>query len=392
MRSEGLPLTELPGPRRFFTRVSNAVDDGRNVILVIPRFALSSTLAEEIRTGIHSARCVNASLREATLRRCDGSIPEAAALAAEFIEPLDYSGHHNRWQAYLNHPESGGKSIMVAAWDADLAEDISYWLRLVHGSSLDPESRPVFVFLVRDSDVDIDALAKEHAPHLSVFWWWDVIGMLDSELCADLALTGERITPLRRAMLAESIGWEIQLAPRCAKMWGAYDAPSLLIKALRENAGGPEFKPNPEELRALKDGMKTDIPPVPLREAWNDGHINAWEGKLLPSVRHAEFEHIAERRFWGAQARILMPYLESQRQRFAERFEKLASPGDVREVSGESGLLELGRMLYAHHRRRVDFGSTDEEILKILVLARNKIAHHKSLGDDLYAAVSDICG
>lgn len=390
MRTEGWPLAHLPGPRRLFARINDAVDHGSNVIVVVPRFATSSGLAEDVRTGICTSRCVHASLNRTELDRCSGSIPAAAALAAEFIDPLDSSDHHNRWQSYLNHPESAGKAVLVTGWDTDLHEDISYWLRLVHGSSLEPESRPSFVFLVRDTDADIEALAKEHAQNLTIFWWWDVIGLLDSELCADLAITGESITPLRRAMLAEAIGWELHLADTCAGMWGVSDAPSLLVKALREHADGPVFTPSPEELRALNTVGRTNSPPATLREAWNAGNVNAWQGQLLPSVRHHDFEKIAERRFWGAQARILMPYLERERQRFAERFKKLASAKDVEEVSGESGLLELGRMLHAHFRKRVDFGAADEEHLKILVLARNKIAHHESLGDDLYTAMSEV--
>ena len=134
-----------------------------------------------------------------------------------------------------------------------------------------------------------------------------------------------------------------------------------------------------------------DRPPHALRPAWNEGNINAWEGQILVSTQYADFAHIIDRRFWSAQARILMPYFERQRQRTARRFEKLASERDVSEVSGDSGLLELGRMLHAHYRRRVDFGADDESLLKMLVSARNKIAHHESLGDDLYAAIAEIC-
>jgi hypothetical protein len=47
-------------------------------------------------------------------------------------------------------------------------------------------------------------------------------------------------------------------------------------------------------------------------------------------------------------------------------------------------------MLYAHRSRRVDFGTKDETLLQLLVLARNKIAHHESLSDGLYAAIAEI--
>ena len=116
MPSEEWQLAELPGPRRFFARISQAVDTGRNVIVVLPRSALSSTLAGEIREGIQRARCVHAYLSDATLEHCSGSIPEAAARTLDFINTLDDSQHHNRWLSYLNHPESGGKTVLIARW------------------------------------------------------------------------------------------------------------------------------------------------------------------------------------------------------------------------------------------------------------------------------------
>ncbi len=383
-------LAALPGPRRFFTRISSATDSGRNVLVVVPRFAVESGLAQQIRTGIEQARCVHASLDRELLEKCGGSIPEAAAIAADFIEPLADLDTTNRWKSYLQHDESDGKVILAAGWDVDLTEDVSYWLRLVHGSSLDPESQPRFVFLVRDSDVNVDSLAKEHAPHLSVLWWWDVIGIIDSELCADLALGDQPITPLRRAMLAESLSWEIHLAEACANMWGPIDPPSVLAKALAEAADGESFTLDVNEIGALQNSGRTNCPPVMLRRAWNAGYLNAWEGRLELSSRYTEFTDVCDRRFWSAQVRILMPFLEGQRRRIAQRFEKLASKSDVAEVSGASGLLELGRMLHAHHRRRVDFGAEEEQLLKMLVMARNRIAHHESLGDDLYAAITEM--
>jgi hypothetical protein len=390
MQAEKWSMTTLPGPRRFFARISDAVDEGQSVLVVIPHAAVDSGLAQQIYAGIKAARCIHVALDGLILEQCEGSIPSAAALAADFLEPLNDSPYTNRWQSYLHHEESGRKSVLVAGWDIDLTEDVSYWLRLVHASSLDPEDRPTFVFLVRDSDVNIEVLQKEHAPHLSVLWWWDVIGLLDSELCADLALTGQHVSPLRRAMLAESIGWELNLAEACARMWGSSDAPSVLSKALCEQAQGSAFLLDRSELSALQDHETGNSPPRALRGAWNDGNVNAWEGQILLSSRYSDFAQIVERRFWSAQARILMPYLEGQRQRMAKRFEKLASTREIEDACGGSGLLELGRMLHAHHRRRVDFGAKDETLLKMLVLARNKIAHHESLSDDLYAAIAEI--
>lgn len=390
MRRDRWSISALPGPRRLFARISEAVDDGRNVIVVLPHAAVPSGLAQQVRQGICEARCVHVALDGETLHRCGGSIPDAASAAADFLDPLANTGHTNRWQAYLHHEESGGKSVLIAGWDIALADEASYWLRLVHGSSLETADRPTFVFLVRDTDVNVELLAKEHAPDLTVLWWWGVIGRLDSELCADLVLAGQGATPLRRAMLAESVGWELDLADACAEMWGLSDAPSLLAKVVSECTQSQAFSLTGDELHAIENTDVGDSPPNVLRQAWNSEYVNAWEGRVFVSARYRGFADMIDRRFWNAQVRILMPYLERQRQRMAKRLKQVASKRDIAEISGESGLPELGRMLYAHHRRRIDLGQDDETLLALLVAARNKIAHHQSLDDDLYAAVAEL--
>lgn len=392
MRSEGWSLSDLPGVRRFFAKIDQAIDDGCSVLVVVPNSSIESGLAEQIRDGLTLTGCVHHALDKEILQECDGSIPDAAAVTADFLTPLQNKDRVNRWQSYLHHEDARGKSILVAAWDVELSEHISYWLRLIHGSSMDMEDRPTFVFLVRETDVDVELLEKEHALNLTVLWWWGVIGLLDSELCTDLELADQEVTPLRRAMLSETLGWEIDLLPDCARTWGPSDPPSHLAKGVTEHDTEREFTLDSRELHSIEHARLDDRPPHQLRKAWNEGNVNAWDGHIHVSVRYANFEQVVYRRFWNAQARILMPQFERHRQRMAKRFEKIASAQEVRETKKDSELLELGRMLNSHDWGRVDFGQEDGTLLKLLVLARNKIAHHTSLDDDIYTAISEICG
>jgi hypothetical protein len=391
MLADAWELGQLPGARRFFAKVNRAIDDGRSVFIVVPESSVESGLAARIRDGVTAARCVHVALDREVLLRHQGSIPAAAAVAADFLDPLDTDDHVDRWQAYLRHDEARGRSVLVAGWDIDLTDDVSYWLRLVHASALHPDERPTFVFLVRESDVDVGSLEKEHSPNLTVLWWWGAIGLIDSELCADLALGGDEITPLRRAMLSECVGWELELAGGCARTWGSADSPTVLAKAMIDQVRGPIFSLNADELHAVENARVRDRPPAKLLNAWNRGEVNAWEGQVFVSARYRDFADIVDRRFWHAQARILMPFFERQRLRMAKRFEKLATPRQITETAGESGLLELGRMLSAHRKRHVAFGPEDETLLRMLVLARNKIAHHECLNDEAYAAIAELC-
>ena len=76
------------------------------------RFALESS----------EARCVHASLDRELLEKCWRLRPEAAALAADFIEPLSDLDTTDRWKSYLQHYGSDGKVILAAGTDVDLAE------------------------------------------------------------------------------------------------------------------------------------------------------------------------------------------------------------------------------------------------------------------------------
>lgn len=391
MRNNDRSLSDLPGVRRFYAKVDRAVDDGCSVLIVVPDSSVESGLAEQLRDGLVASGCVHQSLDVEILRDHNDSIPDAVAVAADFLEPLQKGDRVNRWQAYLHHDDARGKSVLVAAWDVDLSDDVRYWLRLVHGSSMDPYDRPTFVFLVRESDVDIELLEKEHAPHLAVLWWWGVVGLLDSELCVDLELADQEVTPLRRAMLSETIGWEIDLVPDCARAWGSSDVPSLLAKTISEQAEGRTFSLDDKELYALERAHPVDRPAHQLRKAWNEGKVNEWNGRIHVSSRYEKFDRVVDRRFWNAQARILMPQFELRRQILAKQFEKIATAHEVASTTKFSDLLELGPMLNAHTWGRVDFGREDGALLRTLVAARNRIAHHTSLDDDVYAEITKIC-
>ncbi|MGC0367594.1 hypothetical protein ABH922_005646 [Rhodococcus sp. 27YEA15] len=390
MRNNDRSLSSLPGVRRFYAQVDRAVDDGRSVLIVVPDSSVELGLAEQLRDGLVGSGCVHQSLDVEILRDHNDSIPDAVAAAVNFLEPLQNDDRVNRWQAYLHHDDARSKSVLVAAWDVDLSNDVRYWLRLVHGSSMDPYDRPTFVFLVRESDVDIELLEKEHAPHLAVLWWWGVVGLLDSELCVDLELADQEVTPLCRAMLSETIGWEIDLVPDCARTWGSSNVPSILAKTILEHAEGRTFSLDDKEVYALDHASLADRPAHELRNAWNEGKVNAWNGRIHVSSRYDKFDRVVDRRFWNAQARILMPQFEHRRQILAKRFEKLATASEIANTLKHSDFLELGPMLNAHTWGRVDFGREDGALLRTLVDARNKIAHHTSLGDDVYAEITKI--
>ena len=202
-----------------------------------------------------------------------GSIPVAVEREMGFLTPLTAAGSADRWRCYIDHEDARGKTVLLDAWEADLRDGLEYWLRLVHATAVDPADRPTFLVLTRERDLPVDLLHKEHAMNLEVRWWWNVFGLLDTELCVDLALAHEPApSPLRRAMLTELIAWEVDRAPECARLWPP-DAPaSILAKVVTELREHASFTLDRGERHAVDHARSSTGPrallPLGQRPHW----------------------------------------------------------------------------------------------------------------------------
>lgn len=154
---------------------------------------------------------------------------------------------------------------------------------------------------------------------------------------------------------------------------------------------GNAFPLSPGEKSALDRPPNLRRPPEDLRTAWSEGRVDVWNGGYHVSAHFAGFERILDRRFWSAQARILMPMLERARADYEKSFRSLAPKHVVDQALAESELLELGPMAWAHRNQRVRLSGYSR--LAELVPIRNKIAHSEAVDGELFRkAVAMLAG
>ena len=115
--------------------------------------------------------------------------------------------------------------------------------------------------------------------------------------------------------------------------------------------------------------------------------LNAWEGRAELSSPPRTSRTFGSKALLERTGPYSCRFLKARRRRLAQR-PKAYIKTIIAEVSGASGLLELGRMLHAHHKRRSVSAPRREKLLKMLVMAQQGAP--PSLGDDLYAAITEM--
>lgn len=382
--AEAFGLADLPGPRRLIGDIRKDLAAGRSVVVVLPDAALATGLAQSLFDAIvpEVDLVVDADLAAHRER----SVPEI--LASQYFSDPDLDDRAGgRWEAYLAHPESSAQSVLVASWICDIRYEIEHWVRIVHASTADRIDRPTFLVVALASDVRVDQLERADSDDIVVRWWWGVLGLLDSELAVEYCSDGTPPDALRRAMIAEAAGWELDLLADLASRWSG--TPTDLIAALEGARTAEPWVLSPAERSALTVNPNRLRPPEVLRAAWSAGRVQLWNDMHYVSLTVDTRVDFLQRRFWSAQARVLMPMLERARSSFEIEFRKRATTAVIGETlsggyarSDSVNVLEIGRMAGAHRSRRVQL--TRYQQLTELVRIRNEIAHSQPLDGDLY--------
>ncbi|MFF0753886.1 hypothetical protein [Streptomyces sp. NPDC004267] len=313
----------------------------------------------------------------------------------------------------------------------------------VKAAGLPPGERPRLLVVARLRDLP-ESLPDElrlGSGDSTVHWWWGALGRLDTATAIapllDHRPAGARREPdlsarrIRRAVRAETVvevcGPDLALARRLVLEWdGMQDtlAGALELCLAAEPRPGPGERPRLHRVGALTR------PSPELRQAWARDAVVSWEGRLRLHVAAwhpaatggpaAQQEGVA--RTGGAdretrtlltalvsqaQQRVLMPWIEEARQRVATRaLGRLNRPAAVvlseyadrrtahRDDPPERAFLELqvGELLRAHNDGVLALPQEDARLLRLLVKARNALAHRSVVYDhtldELCAALS----
>ncbi|MFG2840423.1 hypothetical protein ACGFYE_36115 [Streptomyces zaomyceticus] len=294
----------------------------------------------------------------------------------------------------------------------------------VKDAGLPPAERPRLLVVARLRDLP-ESLPDELRHGLgdtAVHWWWGVIGRLDTATAIAPVLDHAPGTPgrdrhrhsdplaerIRRAVRSETVvevcGPDLELARLLALEWdGAqHTLGPALGRCLARSPG-----PAPGDCPPLRRIGALLRPGAELRQAWAGGAVVSWEGRLRahvgawhPAAPATPATGGAEDRLTAlvsqAQQRVLTPWIEEARQRLAVRALGHLNRPPATLVAGycarppaylgrdpERAFLELqvGELLRAHIGGALALPARDAALLRLLVDARNGLAHRSVLYD-----------
>lgn len=363
------------------------------------------------------------------------SVPQdglAARIAKEISVPVDDV------VAWLVTPDSGRQQpvIGIRAWrepeegparGAGIERFYRSLSTAARVAGLPPGERPRLLVVARLCDLPTGLPDELHLDSGAtvVHWWWGVLERLDvstavAECLAVAARSagqgadslGDRIL---RQLMAETIieicGPDLELARRMAVGWDGRQR--TLDMALRRCLGAaPTSVRGFPEVPARMGARQR--PGADIREAWSQGAIAAWEGRLrmhpgtwCPADPKVELTGDARARLTGlvaqAQQRVVLPWIDEVRQRLAARSLRylnrpvesvvdnhIERPSPHLRTEPERAFLEIqvGELLHAHREGAVAMPEHEAQLLRLLVKVRNILSHRSVLHD---ATLRDLC-
>jgi hypothetical protein len=250
------------------------------------------------------------------------------------------------------------------------------------------------VLLVVGSLGSLWDVEREDPLTTGVHWWWGVLSRLDLLTVATVDSEGSRrehheavhelCGDLIPEVIAEVAGPDIDLASELAREWdGTREGLGrLLAKRVEANAG--------VDVVAMSGDAAGLRPPPRLREHWSLGQVDAWGGRIRPSLRAipgADLDQVLDERLWIGQSRALNPALDAIRRALVEIVRRGAPPKVLADMvwhyCGDSGVeaIELNNLRQAVRKMTISLTKPARELLDHAVGARNALAHRKSVDD-----------
>lgn len=364
----------LPGPRSFVDDILNSAEQ-QHVAAVLPAYLASDEvvtdeLAAELAVLGHDVRRVlpwpdNGKLAEAIgFELVDGDDPPVTV--AEL----------------LSHPALVRRVLVLNQADLEPshAEELPEFLRRLEAESRTTAvaDRCSVVVLTDREGLPSFAGGDRAEVVLANVWYWNRIARWD--VAAHLALLGEHnghgvLAEMRVETIVEIARWDFALAGRLATCWdGDWAALPVLLEDLPDvTSDGP------------RDRMRSStVPPDQLLIDWDHGRVEGWHGATAWAPRLGlRNEESVSRLVWRAQARVLLPWIETHR---------VLLEATLKERLGAQRLLDAADHYTAEPRQADDImeiallrvitkarvGNADVDLTKAahqLWLARNTLAH-----------------
>jgi hypothetical protein len=372
----------LPGPARLITETVREVNRGRHAAVVLPSClgedrdfvdSLISALSTALWTSGADARIV-------------ATDEEESGLLIWLAEALDIVDGTLSTARLLDHEAAAGKTALLdctslyAKHRQEVAGTVS---RLVAESRPRPaESRPRLLMVCTR-----DTLPRLGADHTDVtfepIWWWGRLSRWDIAARIQPAVESRSVSGVLRDVRLETLlevcRWDLRLAVHLA---GAWDGDPGTLNSLIEEFIPAWVAESPPSTRLPR--ITGRRPTGDLADLWDDGAVDLWHDECVPAVRGAADQvGMVRHAVWAAQARVLLPWIETRRQAVAADLFRTSGKAAVRSVLGDvPDVLEVGPLSVAVRalsgRNRPALRDAVHQLWK----ARNKLAHLTALTSD----------
>ncbi|WP_229398865.1 hypothetical protein [Micromonospora okii] len=370
-------IWRLPGPARLIAETVREVGRGRHAAVVLP-----TVLGDDRDFVAGLTGALSSALWAAN------EYPQQVATDGEDGGPLDWLAQALNvgegplsTARILDDPEAAGRTAVL-----DCTTLPPGHRREVSGTvtRLVAESRPrraenrprVLLVCTRD------ALPQLGADHTDVtfepLWWWGRLSRWDVAARIQPAVEARSapgvLRDVRLETLIEVCRWDIHLAARLADCWDG-DPDSLPV--LIDGAGVPVAKCPPASLPRNPGRWPTSD----VVDHWDAGAVDLWHDECVAAVRATTTQpEVVRHAVWAAQARVLLPWIETRRQSIAATLLQRHGKSAVQDaLGGAPDVLEVGPLFVAVKALSGRARPALRDAVYLLWQARNKLAHLQAL-------------
>jgi hypothetical protein len=355
---------DLPGVRSFLDGASQALQEGKNVLLVVP-----PSLPFDILIAIQKAG--GGERHWSAVESDDGASRNPLSNLQEQFQFCEDSGIPLSAALFAGSPRTRGRVFYLRpgeqSWPA--------WSKFITSyepaaKQVSPSRRPVFIILLPRTFQDV--LPKEDVC-LCIIRWEGVVDSIDTRLHCHLAAMSLQLTHVESQLLcalAEELGlWDLQLCDMLIA--GGISIAMESFGTLRK--------------RGLELGFERLVSERDPRRLHQHGVVDLYDHvrqvhSAMCALRNEE--SVLRRRIWKAQLKTLLPVLEERRLSFIKRLGyRIPLPhriSDRKEIT-EPEDLDFGPLGYMveHHQIKCDV-----ELSQLILFCRdvrNALAHGNAL-------------
>jgi hypothetical protein len=373
-------IWRLPGPAGLIAAAVRELSRGRHTAVVVPAVladseafvaGLISSLTAELWTAGELPSRVVPDEEE------DGPL-QWLGQAFEIDDPLPGTAH------LLDHPAAAERIALFdcCPLNAKHRREVSATLtRIVAESRPRPVHQRPRLLLVCTQDA-LPRLGTDSADvTFEALWWWGRLSRWDIAARIVPAIDAASEPGVLRDVLLETVievcRWDVWLATKLATEWDG--DPDSLPELIAE-AGHPSTGSCPAEL-PRSSGRR---PHGDVAGYWDKGSVDLWHDETTPSIRamtgtEREIRHAV----WAAQARVLLPWIETRRQLVAADLLRTHGKAATYAAAGvddaSADILEVGPLCAAVRSLVGRQRPALRDAVHQLRNARNQLAHLQAL-------------